>query len=176
MMCVRLPQINLYGLKAAKLRIVLYFIRFSSQLSPGCGWGCRRSLVGGKEKCLRGSNPTKSIQRYMSSSNNAQSDHIQPFQGSDPSKLWLRNSPSVLRPRPYLGRAIQHAGKRQAKVEVFMWIDVIQSLIIWHRAACLNCKVDSYDSKLLKGLPFVAGFGLQVLLLQIVLIFQSYPP
>ena len=107
----------------------------------------------------------RSTQRYMSSLNNAQSDHIQPFQGSDPSKLWLRNSPSVLRPRPYLGRAIQHAGKRQAKVEVFFWIDVIQSLIIWHRAACLNCKVDSYDSKLLKGLPFVAGFGLQVLLL-----------
>ena len=31
------------------------------------------------------------------------------------------------------------------------------------RAACLNCKVDSYNSKLLKGLPFVAGYGLQVL-------------
>jgi len=29
------------------------------------------------------------------------------------------------------------------------------------RAACLNCKVDSYSSKLLKGLPFVAGYGLQ---------------
>ena len=35
---------------------------------------------------------------------------------------------------------------------------------IWPRAACLNCKVDSFNSKLLKGLPFVAGYGLQVLI------------
>ena len=46
------------------------------------------------------------------------------------------------------------------------------------RAACLNCKVDSYNSKLLKGLPFVAGYGLQVLVnkpLLVVVIKRSHP-
>ena len=46
------------------------------------------------------------------------------------------------------------------------------------RAACLNCKVDSYNSKLLKGLPFVAGYGLQVLVnksLLVVVIQRSHP-
>ena len=52
------------------------------------------------------------------------------LQGSDPSKLWLSNISSILRPRPHPVGAVQYAGQRQTQVAVIQLVMVMEFLII----------------------------------------------
>ena len=53
------------------------------------------------------------------------------FQGSDPSKLWLSNISSILRPRPHPVGAVQYAGQRQTQVHQVLkrWWNLTQGCL-----------------------------------------------